>query len=89
MFFIQEKYIEAELQVEVRDLPDENGKMVPVRGYRFMWRDFDEVINKTDIDPLFILEVARTYADEHGDPWGCALSETIAYFRETYVLGKA
>lgn len=82
MFFIQEKYIEAELKTEMRLLPDENGRMQPVRGFRYVWRDFDRLINETDIDPMFILEVARTFADEHGDLWGDALPDTIAYFRD-------
>lgn len=87
MFFIREIDIEANLEIEVRDLPDANGKMRPVRGFKYMWRDFDTVLQHTEVDPLDIVEVARIYDEEHGDPFCNALAITIEYYRQKYVLG--
>ncbi|WP_299730523.1 hypothetical protein [uncultured Tateyamaria sp.] len=87
MYFLTEKEIEAELTIEVRDLPDTKGAMRHIRGYRFMWREFDRIVNTTEVDPFDIIEIAEVYVAEYGDPWGEAFQDVVLYHRDKYVLG--
>ena len=88
MYCMTEKEIEAELEIEVRDLHNSDGQMGPVRGCRFMWRNVDTGVTSTDIDPFDILEVARMYEHDYGSPFEDSLSLTIEYFRQKDLLGR-
>lgn len=87
MSFLTEKDVERALTIEVRELPSTTGVMRPVRGYRFMWREFDRIINTTEVDPFDIIEVAEVYIEEYGGLWGDAFQDVVLYFRDKYVRG--